>query len=103
MRILYLNPEPSPGNTDEVLRQRGYQVVLVSVCIEGLEMIRSQSFDAVVIAREDENPEVLDFTVKAHRMRPELTVFLANDWGPELPMALESLEGLGKAGEVLQG
>jgi DNA-binding NtrC family response regulator len=103
MRILYLKPEPFSGNTAEFLRQRGYQVVLVSACIEALQMIRSQSFDAVVIGGEDENPEVLDFTVKAHRMQPELPVFLANDWGPELPTALDSLEGLGKAGEVLQG
>ena len=62
-----------------------------------------QSFDAVVIGGEDENPEVLDFTVKAHRMQPELPVFLANDCGPELPTVLDSREGLGKAGELLQG
>ncbi|MBZ5664149.1 MAG: hypothetical protein LAO30_06045 [Acidobacteriia bacterium] len=103
MRILYLNPEPSPENTRELLRQRGYRVALVCACVEALEMIRGQSFDAVVISGEDENPEVLDFTVKAHRMQPELPVFLANDWGPELPTALESLEGLAKEGEVLHG
>jgi hypothetical protein len=100
MRILYLNPESFPGKTDELLRKRGHNVVPASACLEALEMIRRQSFDAVVMAGEDENPELLDFTVKAHRMHPELSVFLANDWGPDLPMALESLQVLGNVDEM---
>ncbi len=101
MRILFLNSEPFIGETSELLNQRGYELVSVCACIEGLEVIRKENFDAVVIAGKDENPEILDFTNKAHRIRPELPVFLANDWGAELPTALQSLEGIEKAGEVL--
>ena len=57
-----------------------------------LEMMRGEEFDAVGVAGEDENPEILDFTSKVHRVQPELAVFLANDWGVELLMGLESLK-----------
>ena len=61
--------------------------------LDALEIIRSEDFDAVVIMGEDENSGIIDFKSKVHGVRPELPVFLANDWGAELPMGLQSLEG----------
>jgi hypothetical protein len=43
--------------------------------------------------REDENPAI-DFTSKVYLVRPELPVFLTNDWGGELLMGLQFLPGL---------
>ena len=45
--------------------------------------------------------EILDFTSKVHRVQPELAVFLANDWGAELLMGLQSLERLEMPSEML--
>jgi DNA-binding NtrC family response regulator len=102
-RILYLDPKSRGGRTDEVLRNRGHKLVAARRYVDALEILRSQSFDAVVIDDEDENPEVLDFTVQAHCLRPELPVFLTVDWGVELPMALESLGKVGEFGDLRPG
>lgn len=99
-RILYLRPKLNAAKTDEVLRNHGHKLVVTCSYMEAVEMLRRQSFDAVVIDDEDENPEVLDFTVQAHCLRPELPVFLTIDWDAELPMALESLGETGAFGGV---
>lgn len=99
-RILYLDPKSSGGRTGEVLRNRGDKLVATSRYGDAIEMLRSHDFDAVVIDDEDESPEILDFTVQAHCVRPDLPVFLTLDWGAELPMALESLGDVGQFGRV---
>lgn len=99
MRILYFNAEPDLEETAELLTERGYEVASVTASHEALELIRTEPFDAVVIGDEKEGPEVLDFTVKAHRTRPELPVFLSNDWGPELVAALNRLQRSGNPGK----
>jgi len=51
-----------------------------------------------VIEDEEENNEILDFTASAHEWQPATPVFLTDDWGPELPIALEELV---EPGEIL--
>jgi len=92
MRILYCNSELNPEETAELLTQHGYEVVAVTGRHDALELIHTEPFDAVVIRSEREDPELLDFAAKAHRTRPELPVFLSNDWGPELLAALNRLK-----------
>jgi DNA-binding NtrC family response regulator len=99
MRILYFNAESDLEETAELLTERGYEVVSVTASHKALELIRTQPFDAVVIGDEREGPEVLDFTFKAHLTRPELPVFLSNDWGPELVAALNRLKRSGNPGK----
>ncbi len=99
-RILYVHPKSNAVKTDEILRNHGHKLVVTCGYLDALELLRSQSFDAVVIDDEDENPKVLDFTIQAHCSRPELPVFLTVDWGAELPMALESLGNIGEFGQV---
>jgi len=102
-RILYIHPKCNAGRTDQVLRNCGHVLIVVSKYVDALEMLRSQSFDALVIEEEDENSLVLDFTVRAHSLRPELPVFLTIDWDVELPMALESLGAVGQFSEETPG
>ena len=99
-QILYLDLKSNRGTTDEILRDHGHRLVATCSYVDALGKLRSRSFDAVVIDNEDENPEVLDFTVQAHCLRPELPVFLTVDWGDELPMALESLGNTVEFGQV---
>lgn len=98
MHILYLNPNSILGTTGKILRQRGHDVFFRTTCANALELLRRQNFDAVVIEDEEENTEILDFTARAHQWQPATPVFLANDWGPELPVALEEFV---KPGEIL--
>jgi DNA-binding NtrC family response regulator len=100
MHILYLNPNSILGTTGKILRQRGHDVFFRTTCTEALELLRRQNFEAVVIEDEEENTEVLDFTAKAHQWRPATPVFLANDWGPELPVALEEFVSPGEMSHV---
>ena len=102
-RILYLHPQSNPTNAAQILRNHGHKLSATSRYVEALQMLHTQSFDAVVIDNKDENPEVLDFTVQAHGWRPELPVFLTVDWGAELPLALESLGRIGLFGEPRLG
>jgi hypothetical protein len=96
-RILYLNRKPNGGTIAEILRHGADELVASCSYADALEMFRSHSFDAVVIGDEDENIEVLDFTIQAHRMQPDLPLFLESDWGSDLGMALESM---GESGEL---
>ncbi|MGB8116312.1 MAG: hypothetical protein WCF22_21210 [Candidatus Sulfotelmatobacter sp.] len=92
MRILYFNSKLDLEETAELLTQRGYEVVSVRASHDALELIHTEPFDAVVIRSEREDLEFLDFAVKVHRTRPELQLFLADDWGPELLAALNRLK-----------
>ncbi|MGD0416226.1 MAG: hypothetical protein ABSA80_12780 [Terriglobales bacterium] len=99
MHILYLNPNSILGTAGKSLRQRGHVVFFRTTCADAIELLRRQSLDAIVIEGEGENAEVLDFTARAHRTQPATPVYLATDWGPELPIALEDFV---KAGEALR-
>ncbi len=98
-RILYVNHKSNGGTIVEILRHGADELIATGTYLDALEMLRSHSFDAVVIGDEDENIEVLDFTIQAHRIQPELLVFLESDWGPDLVMTLESI---GESGELSQ-
>ena len=98
MYILYLNPNSILGTAGKILRRRGHFVFFRTTCADALELLRRQSLDAIVIEDEEENAEILDFTTRAHRAQPATPVYLANDWGPDLPIALEEFV---KAGEAL--
>ncbi len=98
MHILYLDPNSILGTAGKILRQRGDVVFCRTTCADALELLRRQSLDAIVIEDEEENAEILDFTSRAHRTQPPTPVYLANDWGPDLPNALEEFV---KAGEAL--
>jgi hypothetical protein len=102
-RILYLHAKSNTAKNDEILTNHRHEFIVTCSYVDALEMLRSQSFDAVVINDEDENPEVLDFTVQAQWLRPEVPVFFTVDWGAELPMALESLGEIGEFGQVTFG
>ena len=75
----------------EILRDCGDELVATTTYADALEMLSSHSFDVAVIGGEDENADVLDFTVQALRMCPELPVLLEVDWGADLAIALESI------------
>ncbi len=97
MYILYLNPNSILGTADKILRQRGHVVFFGTTCADALELLRRQSLDAIVIEDEEENAEIHDFTARAHRTQPSTPVYLANDWGPDLPIALEEFVKVGEA------
>jgi len=89
VNILYVNRQSVLGETGKAMRARGHSLVSRTKCVEALETIRSQTFDAVVIEDESEDLEIFDFTIRAHEMEPTLPVFVANEWGPDLPKAVE--------------
>jgi DNA-binding NtrC family response regulator len=91
MRVLYLHPTRDAVPPPEGLMRRGYEVVPVTALPDALALIRTEHFDAVVIAEEIEDPGIIDFTADVHRSKPELPVFLLNDWNSDLLAALESL------------
>jgi len=98
MHILYLNPNSIFGTTGKILSQRGHAVFFLTTRADALALLQRQYFDAVVIEDEEENAEILDFTARANQTQPAIPVFITNDWGPELPVALEEFV---KAGNLL--
>jgi hypothetical protein len=66
-------------------------IVATGIQADALRLIHKQSFDAVVIESKAEDSKVLDFTLQVYEARPDLPVFLTNDWGTELPMGLKGL------------
>lgn len=102
-RILYLNRKSNGDTIAEILRHGADELVATGTYVDALEMLRSHSFDAAVLGDEDENIEVLDFTIQAHRIQPELLIFLESDWGPDLGMALESMGESGELGQATHG
>ncbi len=96
MHILYLNPHSILGTAGRILRQRGHVVFFRTKFADALELLRCQSLDAIVIEDEEENAQILDFTARAHRTQPATPVYLADDWGPDLPIALEEFVKAGR-------
>ena len=93
MKILYLNPHSVIGTSGETMLQRGFEVILTSKRRDALELMGSQSFDALVIEDAEEDNALLEFTIKVHRMQPATPQFLANGWGPDLLRGLEQFVG----------
>ena len=83
-RILYLNPNPLPQRLTKFSKTTGTNWSSPPATWMRSRWLRSERLNAVVIDQEDENPEVLDFTLQARCLRPELPVFLTVDWGAEL-------------------
>ena len=91
MNILYFNPSSTPGAKRKIIADRCHDIVSTGIQADALRLIHNQSFDAVVIENEDEDSELLDFTLELCGFRPRLPVFLTNDWGTDLPMGLKGL------------
>ena len=66
-------------------------IVSTGIQADALRLIHRQSFDAVVIENEAEDSRLLDFTLAVYELRPQLPVFLTNDWGTDLSMGLKGL------------
>src|SRR5690348_10616460 len=88
MNILYLNAQAVLGETGRAMRRRGHDLALQTDCAAALQALRNGRFDAVVI-EEDDDPEILHFTVQAHASQPALPIFVANTWGQGLLRAIE--------------
>lgn len=91
MNILYFNPSSTSGTESRMMTDPGADVVSTGIQADALRLIHKRSFDAVVIESEPEDSRVLDFTLKVYGVKPELPVFLTNDWGTDLPMGLKGL------------
>ena len=91
MNILYFNPSSTSGAGSRMIADPCDDIVATGIQADALRLIHRQSFDAVVIETEAEDSKVLDFTLQLYGVRPELPVFLTNDWGMELPMGLKGL------------
>ena len=99
MTILYVNRGPALGDTGKVLKKRGHNLVSRNRCADAWVAILTGTFDVVVIEDGDEDLETLDFTVKAHQMEPTLPIFVAKNWGSDLPEAIEEFANLGNVTE----
>ena len=89
MKILYLNVRGIVGETGRAMRACGHKLALRSGCVEALESIHNATFDAVVIEDDNQDPEILHFTVEAHQSDPSLPIFVANTWSHGLLRAIE--------------
>ena len=90
MKILFvdLNFESVSATTEKTLRTRGHITFHVHTYHDALNTISNYDVDAVVFSHD--SLEVLDFVAKAHAIREELPLFVADDWSAtELPLALE--------------
>lgn len=95
MNILYVNIRGGLGETGRKIQKRGHHLVLHSACAEALAALRHFPFDAVVIEDDNNDPEILHFTVEAHQRHP-LPIFVASTWGHGLLRAIEQFDGLGE-------
>jgi hypothetical protein len=89
MKILYLNIRGVVGQTGRAIQASGHNLVLRSRCIDALQTIRNEPFDALVIEDSGQDPGILHFTVEAHQSHPALPIFVANTWGNGLLRAIE--------------
>ena len=89
MNILYMNLRGVIGETGRAIRACGHKLVLRSGCVEALESIRNATFNALVVEDDNEDPEILHFTVEAHQINPTLPIFVANTWRHGLLRAIE--------------
>jgi hypothetical protein len=97
MQILYINIRGVIGKTGRAVRACGHNLMLRSGCVEALEIVRNSTFDAVVIEDDNDDPEILRFTVEAHQSRPALPIFVANTWSHGLLRAIEQFGRIGEA------
>jgi hypothetical protein len=67
MNILYMRVRGVIGGTGRAMRAQGHKLVLRSECVEALESIRHETFGAVVIEDDNQDAEILHFTVEAHQ------------------------------------
>jgi hypothetical protein len=63
-----------------LLKVLGYDVTYSRTRHQALELMRERPFDAVLIQEADAEPETINFTLDAHRTRPEVPIFLVNAW-----------------------
>jgi hypothetical protein len=96
MNILYVNIQGVLGESGRALQRRGHSVVLRSRCDQALGTIRNFSFDAVLIEDDNNDPEILHFTVEAHQSHPALPIFVANTFGHGLLSAIEQFAHAGE-------
>jgi len=90
-KILYLDSKPIPGESLDIMRLHGHEVLTTTTGIEALAIMRKLSFDALVIDCPQDTVDVLNLTTRAHGLQPSLAVFLADEWGDELATGLEDL------------
>ena len=96
MKILYLNIRGVIGEAGRAVRAFGYHLVLRSGCVEALETLHNETFDALVIEDSNQDPAILHFTVEAHQSHPILPIFVANTWSHGLLRAIEQFVAIGK-------
>ena len=89
MNILYMNVRGVVGETGRAIRGQGHKLVLRSECVEALESIRNETFGAVVIEDDNQDAEILHFTVEAHQSDPGVPIFVASTWRHGLLRAIE--------------
>lgn len=90
MKLLYLDLARGEYKADFL---RSHEVISVNTCIDATVMAHSFRFDALLIAGELENSDLLGFTTSIHTKQPELPVFLLSEWGSEILSALKPLSG----------
>jgi len=90
-KILYFNPQSVDGRYVEIIRRRGHDVATASSGADALAMMRRQIFDVLVMDCAQDTLDTLNLTAKAQGLQPSLAVFLADEWGEELPTGLEEL------------
>lgn len=88
-KILYFNSQPIPGNSVDLMRQGGHEVLTTHTVAEALAIMRRLSFDALVMDCAEDSVDIASFTAKAHGLQPSLAVFLAEEWGDELASGVE--------------
>ena len=91
LKLLYLSPNLTHENAKEAIAMHGHDIVYAATCADALHLILECRFDAVVIQDEDENQNVIDFTIEVNRIMPKLPVFFTSDWESDLPIALDNI------------
>lgn len=91
MEILHFNPNAKPAPGARRMTWQGHEVVAAKTHDQALAMMSSRHFDAVVIDDGSGDRGLIEFTLLAHRLQPELPVFLLSVWGSELRAELQSL------------
>lgn len=103
LKVLYLNPKSTHEDRKEAIAARGHDIVSAATWADALHLILTCRFDAVVIQDEDEDLEVIDFTIEVNRIRPKLPVFLTSDWESDLPIGLDNITNGAFAAQETRG
>ena len=96
MNILYINARGAIEKIGRAMQACGHKLVLRSGCVEALESIHNATFDALVIEHDNQDPQILNFTVEAHQSDPGLPIFVANTWSQDLLSAIEEFGRVAK-------